>query len=98
MTTATAARNGDTLAIVGELDFASVADLWESTQPLFQAEPIRRIDLSSVHRSNSAGVALLAAWLHTAHHDQRQLVFVNVPAQMRAIIQVAGLETILPLA
>ena len=97
MTIATAARNGNTLAIAGELDFASVADLWESARPLFQAEPICRIDLSGVHRSNSAGVALLAAWLHTARHDQRQLVFVNVPAQMRAIIQVAGLETILPL-
>jgi len=98
MTIATAARNGNTLVIAGELDFASVADLWESARPLFQAEPICRIDLSGVHRSNSAGVALLAAWLHTAHHDQRPLVFVNVPTQMRAIIQVAGLETILPLA
>jgi ABC-type transporter Mla MlaB component len=43
-------------------------------------------------------VALLAAWLHIAYRDQQALAFVNVPAQMRAIIQVAGLEMILPLA
>lgn len=98
MAIATAACNGDTLAIDGDLDFASVAELWESVRPLFRTELIGRIDLTGVHHSNSAGVALLAAWLHTVRHDQRELLFVNVPPQMRAIIQVAGLETILPLA
>ncbi len=98
MTAATAARAGDTLHVEGELDFASVAELWEATRPWFQAEPIRRIDLSGVHHSNSAGVALLAAWLCAADRSQQELAFVNVPVQMRAIIQVAGLETILPLA
>ncbi len=98
MASATAARNGDTLAVAGELDFLSVAELWQSTQPLFRAEPIHRIDLSGVRHSNSAGVALLAAWLRIAHRHRQELAFINVPAQMRAIIQVAGLETILPLA
>ena len=98
MAAATAARAGDTLHIEGELDFASVAVLCESTRSWFQAEPIRRIDLHGVHRSNSAGVALLTAWLRTAHRHRQELAFINVPAQMRAIIRVAGLETILPLA
>ena len=98
MTAATAARVGDILHVAGELDFASVAELWESTRPWFLAEPIRQIDLSGVHRSNSAGVALLAAWLCAADRSQQPLIFINVPVQMRAIIQVAGLETILPLA
>ena len=98
MVTATATRAGDTLHVHGELAFASVAALWETTRPWFRAESIRQIDLSGVHRSNSAGVALLATWWYTVHRDQRALAFINVPAQMRAIIQVAGLETILPLA
>ena len=98
MVAATATRAGDTLLVHGELDFASVAALWETTRPWFRAEPIRQIDLSGVHRSNSAGVALLATWWYTVHRDQQVLAFINVPTQMRAIIQVAGLETILPLA
>ena len=98
MVTATATRAGDTLHVHGELDFASVAALWETTRPWFRAESIRQIDLSGVHRSNSAGVALLATWWYTVHRDQQALAFINVPAQMRAIIQVAGLDAILPLA
>ena len=98
MTTATADREGDILRVRGELDFDSVADLWERVGPLFRADPIRRIDLSEVSRANSAGVALLVVWLRQARQQHRDLVFVNVPAQMRAIIEVADLDTVLPMA
>ena len=56
------------------------------------------IDLSRVSRSNSAGVALLAQWLCQARRRQRELLFVGIPAQMRAIIRVVDLETLLPTA
>ena len=98
MTTATADREGDILRVRGELDFDSVADLWERVGLLFRTEPIRRIDLSEVSRANSAGVALLVLWLRQARQQRRELVFVNVPAQMRAIIEVADLDTVLPMA
>ena len=98
MTTATADREGDILRVRGELDFDSVADLWERVGPLFRTDPICRIDLSEVSRANSAGVALLVVWLRQARQQRRDLVFVNVPAQMRAIIEVADLDTVLPMA
>lgn len=98
MTTATADREGDTLRVRGELDFDSVTDLWEHVGPLFRTDPIRRIDLSEVSRANSAGVALLVVWLRQARQQRQDLVFVNVPAQMRAIIEVADLDTVLPMA
>lgn len=97
MAKATVSRDGDTLRVQGELDFDSVADLWETAGSLFLAEPIRRIDLGEIHRSNSAGVALLVGWLRQARRRRWELVFVHVPAQMRAIIEVADLETILPI-
>ena len=98
MAEASAERDGDTLHVQGELDFDSVAHLWETTGSLFRAEPIHRIDLSGVQRSNSAGVALMVAWLRQARHRQWPLAFVNIPDQMRAIIEVAELETVVPLA
>ena len=98
MAAATARRAGDNLRICGQLDFDSVADLWEATGSLFAADPPSRIDLSGVSHSNSAGVALLAEWLRQARQRRWELVFVNVPAQMRAIIEVADLETVLPTA
>jgi len=97
MAEASAERDGDTLHVHGELDFDSVAHLWETTGSLFRAEPIHRIDLSGVQRSNSAGVALMVEWLRQARRRQWPLAFVNIPDQMRAIIKVAELETVLPL-
>ena len=98
MAEASARREGDAVHVQGELDFDSVARLWEITESLFQAEPIHRIDLSGVLRSNSAGVALMVEWLRQARRRQQPLAFVNIPKQMRAIIEVAELETVLPLA
>lgn len=99
MAVATANRDGDTLHIQGELDFDSVTRLWEITESLFvAANPPLQVDLSGVSRANSAGVALLVAWLRQARNQWQELVFINVPMQMQAIIQVADLETLLPMA
>jgi phospholipid transport system transporter-binding protein len=98
MASAMIERDGDTLRVRGELNFASVADLWRATGPLFATDPPTRVDLGEVSHSNSDGVALLVDWLGQARHRQRALVFFNVPAQMRAIIQVADLDTVLPVA
>ena len=97
MATATAEREGDTLRVQGDLDFDSVAALWKATESLFTARPPARIDLRGVHRASSAGVALLVAWLGRVQRDRQTVAFVNVPAQMRAIIEVADLDTVLPL-
>ena len=97
MAEATAERDGDTLRIRGELDFDSVASLWETTRDLFRADPIHHVDLGGVQRANSAGVALMVEWLGQARRRQWPLTFINVPTQMRAIIEVAELETVLPL-
>lgn len=98
MATATVEREGDTLRVQGDLDFDSVADLWNATEPLFGTDPPVRIDLQGVRHANSAGVALLVAWLGQAQHHRTAMVFVNTPAQMRAIIKIADLDTVLPLA
>ncbi|TVR66086.1 MAG: anti-anti-sigma factor, partial [Candidatus Competibacteraceae bacterium] len=39
MAAATVEREGDTLRVRGELNFASVADLWRTTGPLFATDP-----------------------------------------------------------
>lgn len=98
MASATAERDGDTLRVRGELDFDTVADLWATTEAPTLLEPILRVDLGGVQRSNSAGVALLVQWLRQARRRQVELVFIDVPAQMREIVRVADLEQVLPVA
>ena len=96
MATATAERVGDTLRVRGDLGFDSVAELWARAETPLLDESVLRIDLGGVRRSNSAGVALLVEWLREARQRQQVLLFTNVPAQMRAIIEVVDLETLLP--
>jgi len=87
----------DGFAIKGDLDFDSVADLWEHSARLFEREGSLRIDLAQVNLSNSAGVALLVEWLKKAKTHEQELELVNIPPQMQAIIKVAELENILPI-
>lgn len=97
MAEATAERERDTLRVCGDLDFASILALWNATDTLFADRAPTRIDLSGVGHANSAGVALLVAWLGRIQSTRQTVTFVNVPAQMQAIIAVADLDTVLPL-
>ena len=79
-------------AVEGELDFDSVAGLWDESLRLFQKQSPSRIDLAGVKRSNSAGVALLVEWLREAKAKKQELCFINIPPQMMSIIEVADLN------
>lgn len=85
-------------ALRGELDAHSVSILWAEAKRLFSKQAPTNIDLSHVSRSDSAGVALLIEWLRDARAQHWSLQFVNVPPQMLAIIDVADLEELLPMA
>lgn len=87
-----------TLLLSGDLDLVSVTALWQETVRRFRERFPSRVDLAQVGRCDSAGVALLVEWLRQAQSRGLTLTFVNIPAQMRAIIQVADLEDVLPIA
>ena len=78
-----------TVKVHGPLTFATVPDLFiESNSTIMSASQRITIDLQDVSRTDSAGLALLVEWLRaTGSHAQ----FVNVPAQLRRLIDVSGL-------
>lgn len=59
------------------------------------SEAVTTVDLSGITESDSAAVALLIDWLRYAHKRQKQLVFTNMPAKMRDVVQVSDLEEVL---
>ncbi len=91
-------RGQSDFSLEGALDFDSVAALWEEARVLFREQIPARIDLADVERSDSSGVALLVDWLGQARADGQAIEFVNVPAQMQAIIQIADLDELLPVS
>ncbi len=81
----------------GELTFATVKDILEPAQILFDSASELDIDLTDVIRSDSAGLALLINWIRTAKIDNKKIVFHNIPAQMLAIANASGLDELLPI-
>lgn len=54
------------------------------------------LDLASVSRSDSAGVALLVDAMQVAKAEKLMLLFSNLPQQMKDIADISGLLEILP--
>ena len=93
-------RQGDKegrLEIQGDLSFASVPMLWEQCLAQLRRHAELEIDLSQVHRSDSAGLALLVECLRQARQTGKSIRFFNIPAQMLAIARVSCLDQVLPL-
>lgn len=88
----------NTLALSGVLNVATVTRLWEQGKLLLmRASTPSCIDLKDVSECDSAGVALLIAWVRYLRMQNKTLQFVHLPEQMRAIVHVSGLDTILPI-
>jgi phospholipid transport system transporter-binding protein len=79
----------------GVLDFESVVPLLQEGKQLIDSTDELRIDLHRILHANSAGVALLVAWYQYARHQQKCLHFVNLPAQVKTILQISGLSRII---
>jgi phospholipid transport system transporter-binding protein len=81
----------------GDLDVQSVTAVWDTILQLPTEPSQLHIDLASIQRSDSSGVALLVEWLRLARRHGQEIRFINAPEQMQAIIRVAELDRLLPL-
>ncbi|MGB5539217.1 MAG: STAS domain-containing protein [Gammaproteobacteria bacterium] len=91
-------RGNGSWLLEGELDYYTVPGVLASSARRMTGEGSIRVDLKGVTRADSAGLALLLAWLRDAERAGRSISFVNVPAQLQSIARVCGLEEILPLS
>lgn len=91
-------RDGGGYAVRGDLTFETVPGLYHQGVRMFGAGGRLDVDLSGVGKTDSAGVALLVAWLRAGRAGGAEVRYQGVPGQMRDIVEVSGLQTILPLA
>lgn len=86
----------DKVAIVtGRLDFLTTPTLLKAGLALFEKEEIQSVDFSAVTHTNSAGAALLLAWVRFALTQGRALHFSNMPSQLNAMLDVYHLQSII---
>ena len=93
-------REQGTFAIEGELNMQTVPSISEQLSGVISdvTEKTITFDLSSVSRSDSAGVALLVEIMQLAKVADLILSFSNLPQQMQDIARVSGLLDILPIS
>lgn len=83
--------------LAGDLSADTVPTLAHRSGDLFKGQGPVDVDLSGVQRSDSAGVALLVEWMVEAHRREREIRYLNIPAQMLSIARVSSLDHVLPL-
>lgn len=84
-------------SLAGELSFATVPQLVEAGESLFEGVDQVSVDLTNVGRSDSAGLALLVSWIRLARQQGKQLSFHQIPEQLLGLARVSGVDHILPL-
>lgn len=92
-------KSANSYFLLGALNFETVPFLWQQSQKVFQTrgQSLITFDLGGVTQSDSSGVALLLGWMRNFRQQSQAIEFIHFPSQMLAIIQLAGLETILPI-
>lgn len=70
--------------VSGEMSFTHVPRLWERSRRTLMVVKTNslEIDLAGIDAFDSAGLALLVAWMRWAHHRSKVLRFVHMPAKL----------------
>lgn len=80
--------------VTGELTFASVPEIQESSPEYFSSPP-ETLDMAGVTRIDSAGIALVVEWSRRARLAGKSMRVVNVPAGMMSLSKTTGLISLL---
>ena len=88
-------REGPRLVVSGAVTLGNAAALLEEGRRHI-AEGVQTVDLGEVNEMDSALLAVLLAWLRDARSRDKQLSFVNLPASLRTIAQLYGVDRLIP--
>lgn len=88
--------DGQRFSVQGPLTFATVMDVCELPRAWGAGNSAVTIDLATVPRADSAGLALLLEWLRAAQTQGRALNVVNVPTRLRDLMRVANVLDLFP--
>ena len=91
-------REQGVFGVSGRLTFQTVPQFLAHTDKFLQhiASTVT-IDMHGVTLADSAGLALMIEWLQQARAAKHEMVFTNLPEQMRDLIRVNGLTQVFQL-
>jgi anti-anti-sigma factor len=94
----TSAVLNDDFELKGVIDFTNMVAIRQQGEIRMAAhDALIRVNLKALEEANSVTVALLIAWMRCANSQGVAIVYVDVPQELRDIIEFSGLTTVLPL-
>ena len=84
-------------SLSGQVHFSNVIQLLEDGRNLMVEMTAVSLDCSALEKSGSPGIALLLAYARFCRRQKKSISFVNLPAQLRAIAGVYGIDKFLAL-
>jgi phospholipid transport system transporter-binding protein len=87
----------DRLAIRGALTFATARLASAAGLRAIGASAARRLDVdfAAVTAADSAGLAVCLVWLSRAQRGGRELRFLNLPAHIRSLARISGVDSLI---
>lgn len=93
--------SSNTIALSGELKFATVPSLRQQFAKSIEnlsSSPNIVVNLAAVSQCDSSGVALLLEFVRLSKAAQKTIRFINIPAQLQALMHATALTEILETA
>lgn len=88
-------RDNGVFEVSGRVTFQTVPQFLTYTNKwLHSGTGAVTIDMHGITLADSAGLALMLEWFQLARAAQRELVFTNIPEQVRELIRVNGLQQV----
>ncbi len=86
-------------SVTGDLTFTNVPKVWEQARKLLVDvyEENVEIDIASVDKIDSSGIALFVAWSRWAHCNKKLLTFKNPNHRVNKLVEINKLESVINL-
>lgn len=89
--------SNDKIQLTGSLNFATVPALRRQFVEYLPLSSNVIVDLAVVEKCDSSGVSLLLEFLRLSEAAQKNIQFINIPAQLQAVMHAAAVTEILPI-
>jgi phospholipid transport system transporter-binding protein len=88
-------QNEENLSLAGDLCFHSVAGLSKNLASLSKDKQKLMVNLNAIAHSDSAGLAIILAWVQLAKQNKFILSFMHMPQQIIKMAEITGVLAVI---
>ena len=88
-------KNGERFELKGSVTMDNARAIMEEGQALFNHEDVK-VDLAGVDEVDSSAVSILLQWMREAKLRNQPILFFNLPANLKSLIALYGVDEMIP--